>query len=77
MKRIFKKFYLPKFTEELFIVYKRLPRQVLVYKLNRYETDFIEITPQTGLPVDFDPWGRDEESVVRISSVCKVRFDCI
>ena len=32
-KRIFKKSYLPNFTEELFTVYKRFPRQVPVYKL--------------------------------------------
>ena len=33
VKRIFKKSYLPNFTEELFTVYKRFPRQVPVYKL--------------------------------------------
>ena len=32
-KRIFKKSYLPNFTEELFTVYKRFLRQVPVYKL--------------------------------------------
>ena len=49
VKRFYKRSYLPQFTEELFIVYK-LPRQIPVYKLNRYETDFIENTPQTDLP---------------------------
>ena len=33
VKRIFKKSYLPNFTEELFTVYKRFPRQVPVYKI--------------------------------------------
>ena len=33
VKRILKKSYLPNFTEELFTVYKRFPRQVPVYKL--------------------------------------------
>ena len=32
VKRIFKKSYLPNFTEEVFTVYKRFPRQVPVYK---------------------------------------------
>ena len=33
VKRMFEKSYLPNFTEELFTVYKRFPRQVPVYKL--------------------------------------------
>ena len=32
-KRLFEKSYLPNFTEELFTVYKRMARQVPVYKL--------------------------------------------
>ena len=32
-KRLFEKSYLPNFTEDLFIVYKRIARQVPVYKL--------------------------------------------
>ena len=33
MKRMFEKSYLPSFTEEMFTVYKRMARQVPVYKL--------------------------------------------
>ena len=33
VKRMFEKSYLPTFTEEIFTVYKRMPRQVPVYKL--------------------------------------------
>ena len=44
VKRIFKKSYLPNFTEELLTVYKRFPRQVPVYKL---KDDAVEILDGT------------------------------
>ena len=44
VKRIFQKSYLPNFTEELFTVYKRFPRQVPVYKLKDDANEILEGT---------------------------------
>ena len=44
VKRIFKKSYLPNFTEELFTVHKRFPRQVPVYKLKDDAGEILEGT---------------------------------
>ena len=44
MKRIFKRSYLPNFTEELLTVCKRFPRQVPVYKLKDDAGEIVEGT---------------------------------
>ena len=44
VKRIFKKSYLPNFTEELFTVHKRFPHQVPVYKLKDDAGEILEGT---------------------------------
>ena len=44
VKRLFEKSYLPSFTEELFTVYKRFPRQVPVYKLKDDANEIFEGT---------------------------------
>ena len=44
VKRMFEKSYLPNFTEEIFTVYKRMVRQVPVYKLKVVAGDFLDGT---------------------------------
>ena len=43
-KRIFEKSYFPNFTKELFTVYKRMARQVPVYKLKDDAGEILEVT---------------------------------
>ena len=44
MKRMFEKSYLPSFMEEIFTVYKRMARQVSVYKLKDDAGEIIDGT---------------------------------
>ena len=44
MKRMFEKSYLPSFMEEIFTVYKRMARQVSVYKLKDDAAEIIDGT---------------------------------
>ena len=44
VKRMFEKFYLPNYTEEMFTIYKRFARQVPVYKLKDDAGEILEGT---------------------------------
>ena len=44
VKRMFEKYYLPNYTEEMFTIYKRFARQVPVYKLKDHSGEILEET---------------------------------
>ena len=44
MKQMFEKSYLPNFTEEMFTIYKRFAREMLVYKLKDDAREIVDAT---------------------------------
>ena len=44
VQRMFEKSYLPNFTEEMFMIYKRFARQVLVYRLKDDDGEILDGT---------------------------------